>query len=50
MTYKYHIKQPMQKVELNLKMINYKNPQLVNTLDRSPNHPLMRKYSNIPNS
>ena len=44
----YYIKQPMQILELNLKMIINNNPHLINVLDRSINHPLIRKYSNIP--
>ena len=45
-TYEYFIKQPMQMVELNLKMIIINNPHPMNALDISINHPLPRKYSN----
>ena len=48
MTYQNYIKEPLQMVERNLKLINAKNPQLINALDRSINHSLFRKYSNIP--
>ena len=46
-TYEYYIKQPMQMVELNLNMIINNDPHLINALDRSINHPLLRKYSNV---
>ena len=39
----------MQMDELNLNMIIYKNPLLINALDRSVNHPLLRKYPHIRN-
>ena len=48
MRYEYYIEQPMQMVELNLRMIISKNLLLTNALDRSINHPLIRKYSNFP--
>ena len=38
----------MQMVELNLNMIIDNNPHLINALDRTDNHPLIRKCSNIP--
>ena len=40
--------QPMQSVELRLKMNIAKNPQLITSLDRNKSHPLFRKYSHIP--
>ena len=46
--YEYYIKQPIEKVELNLNMIIAKNPHLMKSLDRSTNQPLIIKYSNIP--
>ena len=48
MTHEYYIKQPKHMVEFKLNMIIAKNPQLINTLDRHINHPLIRKYSHIP--
>ena len=48
MTYECYNKQPMQMVQLNLNMIISKGPHLIKALDRSNNHPLIRKYSNIP--
>ena len=35
-------------VELKLNMIVDENPQLINSLDRSENHPSIGKYSTIP--
>ena len=46
--YEFYIKQPMQMVESELNMIISENPHLINSLDRSINHTLTRKYSNIP--
>ena len=48
MTYDYIIKQPKRKGEINLNMIVKNNPHLINALDRSINHSLMRNYSEIP--
>ena len=31
-----------------INMIFARNPQLINSLDRNKNHPLIRKYSHIP--
>ena len=45
MKYEYYINQPMQANEVKLNMIIAKNPQLINTLDRNTNHPLIKKYS-----
>ena len=38
----------MQAIEIKLNMIIAKNPQLITSLDRNKNHPLIRKYSHIP--
>ena len=38
----------MEKIELKLNLIIAKNPYLINSLDRSNNHPSTRKNSNIP--
>ena len=48
MTYEHYVNQPMQSVELRLNMVIARNPQLINSLDRNKNHPLIRKYSHIP--
>ena len=48
MTFENYIKQPMQMVQLKLKMIIAENPNLINSLDRSINHLLIGKNSNIP--
>ena len=37
----------MHAIELKLIMIIAKNPHLINSLNRSHNHPLMRKYYHI---
>ena len=39
----FDIKQPVQLVELKLKMIHNECPRLINALDKSGNHPLVRK-------
>ena len=38
----------MHMVELKFNMIIAKNPHLISSLDRSFNHPLIRKYSIVP--
>ena len=48
MTYECYIKQPKQMVGMNLNMIIYKHPHLINALDRSINHPLNRKNITTP--
>ena len=48
MTYNFYLKHNMQAVEWRLNMIIKKNPNLINALDRSFNHPFIQKYSNIP--
>ena len=47
MSYKYYIYHPMSKLERQINMIIAKNPQLLKFLDRTKNHPLIRKYSHI---
>ena len=37
----------MPMVERRINFIINKNPELINALDRSKNHPLIRKYSHI---
>ena len=41
-------KKPMQMVELSLNMMIAKTPNLINCLDRSNNHLITRKQSNVP--
>ena len=48
MNYESHFKQPMQTDEMTPNMINSKNSHLINALDRSNNHPLIRRNGNIP--
>ena len=38
----------MKMIELKVKMTFSKNPHMINSLDSSNNHPLIRKYSDIP--
>ena len=47
MSYKYYINHPMSMLERRINMIIAKNPQLIKSLDRNKNHPLIRKYSHI---
>ena len=48
MAYEYYINNPMPMVERWINFIIAKNPQLINSLNRNKNHPLIRKYSYIP--
>ena len=48
MSYEYYINNPMPMVERRINFIIAKNPQLINSLDRNKNYPLIRKYSHIP--
>ena len=47
MTFDYNIQHPMQAVELKVNMNIAKNSHLIISLNRSHNHPLIRKYSHI---
>ena len=47
MTYKYYLNQPMSMCERKINMIIARNPELINSLDRNKNHPLIGKYSYI---
>ena len=40
MTYDFYSKKSKQMIELNLNMIVYRNPQLINVLDKSIDHTL----------
>ena len=46
--YEYYIKQPKPMIEWKINMILAKYPHLINKLDRTKNHPMIRKYSYIP--
>ena len=48
MTYDIYMNLPMSMVEKQINFIIAKKPHLINTLDRTKNHPLIRKFSNIP--
>ena len=48
MKYEHYMNQPKSMCERKINMIIAKNPQLINSLDRNKNHPLIRKYSHIP--
>ena len=48
MTYKYYKNTAMSMIERRINIIIAKNPELINSLDRNKNHPLIRKYSHIP--
>ena len=48
MTYKHYMDQPMCMCENQINLNIAKNPQLINSLDRNKNHPLIRKYFLIP--
>ena len=47
-TIEHFVKQPMQAVELGLKVISARNPHFINSLKRYINHPLVKNYSHIP--
>ena len=47
MTYEHYMNQPMSMVERQIIFNNAKNPELLNTLDRTKNHPLIRKNSKV---
>ena len=48
MSYRHYINQPMSMLERRINFIIARNPQLINSLDRNKNHPLINKYSHIP--
>ena len=48
MTYEHYMNQAMQSIELGIIVVIAKNPQLINSLDRNKNHPLIGKKSHIP--
>ena len=48
MSYKYHLNQPMQRIEPRLNLNIAKKPHLLNSLNRVSDHPLTRKYIDVP--
>ena len=48
MTYQNYINEPMHAIERQLNIIIAKNPRLTSSFDRNKNHPLIRKYPQIP--
>ena len=46
-TYEHYMGYPMHMVERRIIFIIAKNPSLINSFDRTKNHPLIRKYSHI---
>ena len=47
MSYKYYLLMPMSMLERRINFHIARNPRLINSLDRSKNNPLIRKYSHI---
>ena len=47
-TYDQYMKYPMSMGERQINFNIARNPGLINTLDRTKNHPLIRKFSHIP--
>ena len=47
MTPEFYKNMPMSMIERRLNIIIAKNPSLIKSLDRTTNHPLIRKYSHI---
>ena len=48
MTYDFYITRPMPMFERKINMIISRNPHLINAMDRNHNHPLIRRYADIP--
>ena len=48
MTYEYYINQPLSTCERKKNTSIARNPHLIISLDRNKNHPVIRKYLNIP--
>ena len=44
----HYINQPMSMLERRINFIIARNPQLINSLNRNKNHPLVNKYSHFP--
>ena len=47
MSYKQYINNPMSMLERRVNFLIARNPKLIKSLDRTKNHPLIRKYSHI---
>ena len=47
MSYNQYINNPMSMLERRINFLIARNPKLINSLDRTKNHPLIRKYSHI---
>ena len=47
MTHKHYINQHMQMIERRLKFVIDRHPQLLNAINGTKNHPLIRKKSRI---
>ena len=47
MSYRYFLNSPMSMIERRMNIIIAKNPQLINLLHISKNHPLVKKYSKV---
>ena len=50
LTYENYMNNPMSTCERKINLNSAENPQLINSLDRNKNHPLIRKYSLIPHN
>ena len=50
MNHDFHLKLPMHMVELKMNMIIDGNPHLIDTLNKSGNHSLYRKYDHFPSN
>ena len=48
LTYDFYMNLPMSMVERQINFNIAKNPHLINTLDRTKNHPLLRNFSYKP--
>ena len=50
MTYHFYMSLPMSAVEQQINLILHKNPHLINSFCRTIDHPMIRKFSYIPQS
>ena len=50
MIYEFFMNQSMSMCERKINIIIARNPQLINSLVRNENHPLIREYSHIPHN
>ena len=49
LTYSFYMSLPMCAVERRINILLHKNPDLINSFDRTIDHPLIRKFSYVPN-